>query len=273
MSPNRRRCRLLNREAIKACQVPHSRDHHVRTRQRGGGTTRSRTLNHRSHLTSRPGVSDTSLGRSRRTVTVLVGPLSPSSVGLCYLKPRLHHTAARGKVLLAVPVCRPLTRAGAVMLLQSHAEGAGSARFCWSMNYATDETAQASPPSPRLRARMFPITSDGGCGLLGISRRRWLAGRPLGGWLWSHLMRVRGGRGGFITQACGFREHPCYGGDPARWTRLMTYLTFLLWTGCWTSLSLPLRCLPARSRPARNQGHLWQLDHQPVHLRGSDRFD
>ena len=159
------------------------------------------------------------------------------------------------------------------MLLQSHAEGAGSARFCSSTYHATEEASQASPPSPRLRARMFPITSDGGCGLLGVSRRRWLAGRPLGRWLWSHLMRVRGGRGGFITQACGFREHPCYGGDPARWTLLMTYLTFLLWTGCWTSLSLPLRCLPARSRPARNQGHLWQLDHQPVHLRGSDRFD
>ena len=161
MSPNRRRCRLLNREAIKACQVPHSRDHHVRTRQRGGGATWSETLNHWSHLTSLPGVSKTSLGWSRRTVTVLAGPLSPSSVGLCCLKPRLHRTAAKGKVLLAVPVCRRLTRAGAGILLQSHADGAGSARFCWSMCHATDEAAQASPPSPRLRARMFPRASGG----------------------------------------------------------------------------------------------------------------
>ena len=78
---------------------------------------------------------------------------------------------------------------------------------------------------------------------------------------------------GFRTQACGFREHPCYGGDPARWTRLTAYLILLLWTGCGASLSLPSRYLPSRSLPARNQGHHWAIDRQPVHLRGSDRFD
>ena len=140
----------------------------------------SGTLNHWSHLTSQPGVSETSLGRSRRTVTVLVGPLSPSSVSLCCLNPRLHRTAARGKVLLAVPVRHLLTRAGAGTLLQSPAEGAGSARFCWSMCHATGEASQASPPSPRLRAQMFPRVSGCWCCLLWTSGVRRLAGVPLG---------------------------------------------------------------------------------------------
>ena len=73
MSPNRRRCRLLNRKAIKACQVPHSRE----TSEQGPPGGGRNYLEQDPQATESPDITARSLGD-------ITGPESPDCHSACW---------------------------------------------------------------------------------------------------------------------------------------------------------------------------------------------